>query len=157
MQALRVQNCHQRTARPPPAQLPVHPLLQQPWCKVKSSTWPRDHRVEGLAPSNWGQDGEDGSIYCLLELDRSVAAASPLDSSLPQDPASRPRLEQSRHDGLTRMAGSSRELMVVLVQMPHSGGRHIELGGRDDIASCSCPKQSLRSSTKSPRRQYLGP
>ncbi|KAH8621229.1 hypothetical protein IG631_24136 [Alternaria alternata] len=31
----------------------VHPPLQQSWRKVKSSMWPRDHRVERLVPPSW--------------------------------------------------------------------------------------------------------
>lgn len=70
--------------------------------KRKSSTWPRDHGVEGLTLQSWDRNGADG--HWIVGLDHSAAATSSLDNSLPQDSVSRFRLERSHRDGLERMA-----------------------------------------------------
>jgi hypothetical protein len=123
--------------------------------KRKSSMWLRDHGVEGLTLQSWDRDGADG--HCIVGLDHSAAATSSLDNSLPQDSVSRLRLERSHREGLKRIADPNRKLLVELVQMPHGREQCIKLGNLDNLALCSCPKQSSKSSTRSPRRLYLSP
>lgn len=123
--------------------------------KRKSSTWPRDHGVEGLTLQSWDRNGADG--HWIVGLDHSAAATSSLDNSRPQDSVSRLRLERSHLDGLERMADPNRKLLVELVQMPHGRGQCIKLGNFDNLALCSCPKQSSKSWTRSPRTLYLSP
>jgi hypothetical protein len=123
--------------------------------KRKSSTRPRGHGVEGLTLQSWDRDGADG--HWIVGLDHSAAATSSLDNSLPQDSVSPLRLERSHREGLERMADPNRKLLVGIMQMPHGRGQCIKLGDFDDLALCSCPKQSSKSSTRSPRRLYLSP
>jgi hypothetical protein len=70
--------------------------------KRKTTTWLRDHAVDGLFLQSWDRNGACG--YWIVDLNRTVMANGRFDSSLLQHPIPRlTRLEQLHHDERERI------------------------------------------------------
>ncbi|KAH8690376.1 hypothetical protein GQ44DRAFT_744804 [Phaeosphaeriaceae sp. PMI808] len=77
--------------------------------KRKTSTWRREHVIDGLMLQSWDRNGAYG-YWTVAELDRSVPISSSFDNSLLQQSVPRmQRLEQLHRDELGRIRGHLKE------------------------------------------------
>lgn len=151
-------------------------LSKEHGVKRRTSTWLREHGVDGLMLQSWDRNGTYG--YWIVRADPSASAVSTFDNSLLQESASRlHRLEQLHRDERERLAGrqkvtnetgsrdmalntnwmrrngwaetfagADRKLLVQLAEIPRGTEKDLALGVYNSVPMHSCREDESKLS-----------